>query len=162
VTWHRRINLVTFVGDLGLGCRGTSLTGGLYICWLTDEYKSFFTTAYFGCLPGQGTSKTGKLYNISHSSSNMTHNSNITHISSNPQYSLRQAKQVWQLYRSWQVKRKPKLGKQNQRTTTTPCRCRRILSSGSRGRQQSHISLPTALWSWAAFWDGLHKQPTNF
>jgi hypothetical protein len=37
------------------------------------EYKSFFTTACFGCLPGQGASKIGKLYR------NKSYNTNIVH-----------------------------------------------------------------------------------
>jgi hypothetical protein len=36
----------------------------LYIHRLTDEYISFifFTAIYFGCLPGRGASKIGRLY----------------------------------------------------------------------------------------------------
>jgi hypothetical protein len=44
-----------------------------YICWLTDEYKSFFTTTCSGYLPRREASKIGKLYR------NKSYNTNIVH-----------------------------------------------------------------------------------
>jgi hypothetical protein len=43
------------------------LTCGTSIRHLTDEYmifNLFFTTAYFGCLPGRGDSKIGKIHSV--------------------------------------------------------------------------------------------------
>jgi hypothetical protein len=33
---------------------------------LTNEYRNFFTIAYFGSLPEWGASKSGRIYNILH------------------------------------------------------------------------------------------------